>query len=443
MISKISNAKIDNKIIKEDIKPSFPQYENKWRKAVFFLCNEGFVLTLKKIFSVLRKANYETKITGAKINEIYDAVSYDGGKNYYVTDIVTDHKNWNNPFSYDFYNPIIVNNKYDRQLSVRTNNLFLYGSGSYARTYVDSSFKNSQLYCCVDYNDLILKSLKHKFKFRLNHVNETIDLWNKAIKPIGLICTFHSDHANIAYQLHQKNPNGFIFIEKPPVVTWKDIALIKELYNKGCKLEIGFNRRYTKFISKVKTLLGNSPKLITISVNELKITEDHWYYWQNQGTRITGNLCHWIDLCQYLINAKPIHITLLSSSKDEEDMILNIAYEDGSLASIIITDKGNNLRGVQELIEIKENGMTILIEDFIKMIIFFRNGRQQLYKSLYRDKGHNEMYKSFVKNVRSNSFKTKYQFNDFIATSFITLKTVEMLKNGLKTSDIRNFYKEL
>lgn len=441
MISKISNAKIDGKIIKEDIKPSFPEYKNKWKKALFFLFHEGFFLTLKKIFSVQRKMNYESKMTGAKINGIYDAVSYDSGENYYVTDIVTDQKKWKNPFSYDIYNPTIINNKYDKELSVRTNNLFLYGSGSYARTYVDNFFRKSQLYCCVDYNDLILKSLKHKFRFRSNHVNETFALWHEAIKPIGLICTYHSDHASIAYQLYQNNSNSIIFIEKPPVVTWEDMELIKELYNKGCKLEIGFNRRYARFIHKAKTLLGNFPKIITISVNELQITEDHWYYWQNQGTRISGNLCHWIDLCQYLTNAKPIHITLLPSSKSREDLVLSIAYEDGSLASIIITEKGNNLRGVQEVIEVKENGMTILIEDFIKMIIFSRDGRKKIYKSWYRDKGHNDMYNSFVQNVRSNSFKTKYQFNDFIATSFVTLKAVEMLNNGLKTIDIKNLDK--
>ena len=66
---------------------------------------------------------------------------------------------------------------------------------------------------------------------------------------------------------------------------------------------VGFNRRFSPFISKTKQLIENidSPKAFIMTVNSGFINPDHWVQDLDVGGgRILGEGCHFVDLLRYL-----------------------------------------------------------------------------------------------------------------------------------------------
>jgi predicted dehydrogenase len=215
-------------------------------------------------------------------------------------------------------------------------------------------------------------------------------------------------------------------------VTLEDIKLLSALYDKGAKIEIGYNRRFIPVNKKIKELYFNMPKAINISVKEILINESHWYLWNNQGTRVTGNLTHWLDLCVFWINGLPVEINLLKSSESDETIAITILFSEGSLVNIIVSDKGNSLRGVQEHIEIRTKEETLLINDYNTFTRIHKNGRKTTQRFLKRMKGHDAMYKHLTR-VYNGKSEINYTRTDLEVTALITYYITEMY-----TQDIKN-----
>ena len=134
-------------------------------------------------------------------------------------------------------------------------------------------------------------------------------------------------------------------------------------------LELGFNRRHNRLVKRARNLLAGEagPTSVFCIVREVPILPNHWYFWPNQGTRIAGNVCHWIDLGVFLIgeHADPERISLSppipstgSSAYCDGERVLTVIFSDGSLLTVAATDRGDDLRGVQETVEIRRGATT-------------------------------------------------------------------------------------
>jgi len=410
-----------------------PKTKNFFRKIIYFILREGLVMTIRKALSKMNAKNKISTSTYACIthDEKY-AISYDGGSSYYVSSNKINSLQWVNPFAYDELDQASLKNRGSILHPMKMkNSVFLIGCGDYSKTYSIKNFRKEKLLVAVDYNDALLEMLGGEFSYTFNADSQAMELYRKADWPVLLICSYHSDHVRQALDFYLCNKNSYIFIEKPPCVTKNDLNNLIHLYQENASIEIGFNRRYIPLFCEIKNLLEvGAPKFINITVNEVNILENHWYHWENQGTRITGNACHWIDLCQYLIDSRPISLVVESSNKNSDDCVIVICYENGSIANMMLSDKGNDLRGVQERIEIKESNKTIFIDDFICTEFTYKNGSRKKKKSFKRIKGHQLMYKEFIKNINSSNFSTKYPLEDLIYVAGVTMQASEMLLNG-------------
>ena len=154
---------------------------------------------------------------------------------------------------------------------------------------------------------------------------------------------------------------------------------------------------------------------------------------ENQGTRITGNACHWIDLCQFFLgdSVTPVELTLINSFCSKDDCILSVKYNNGSIASIALTDKGNNLRGVQEYIEVKQNNCTYIIDDFLSFTEIDNFGKKVKLRKLYRDKGHKKMYETFITDVQKGSISFQYSYDALEKVGTVTTLFSQMLKKDI------------
>lgn len=430
MIRLVSSDELRKEAITQWLLPADrPKQQHDIRKLIFFFFREGPRQTIAK---VLAKLNKQKKIDAQTIALRYDktnAISYDGGKNFYISDIPLD--TWSSPFSYDCHIEPKATLSYIPS-SGKKNSLYFVGYGDYAQTYsgILKHFCNPRM--LVEYNQTIINKLKKEFEFSSHSFFDLLAIWKTEIAPVAVLASYHSDHARQAFALWQGKPDSFIFIEKPPLVDYKDIELYRIMYSSGANIQIGFNRRYSPLVIKIKEhLIEGQPKFINISVNEVKISEHHWYFWPNQGTRITGNACHWIDICQYFVSQRPEKIVITSSKKSSDDCVLVISYFDGSLAVISLTDKGNDLRGVQESIEIKQTNCTYRLDDMLRLVIDQPGKSRKVFRKLIRDKGHKRMYESFARDVKHGVVQDQYPLTDLEIVSKLTYEFSRMLVNGI------------
>jgi len=315
--------------------------------------------------------------------------------------------------------------------------LFLIGAGAYANAYILpalTSHKNIHPHTIVDLNPALASITGKKFKFKHVYMDyqKALESMLECSDPLCVIATYHSTHVDIAEMAVRLNSKARLFMEKPPATTRSELDRLLQLRIGGAFIEIGYNRRYAPFVQKAYKIIseGKGPIVMTCLVKELSIPQTHWYYWPTQGTRITGNLCHWIDLAFFFIHSNPIHVTVNSpvGNCPGDEVSIFVEFQNGSRLTLMATEKGDRLRGVQEYIDIRRDDLTVVIDDFMKMIVS-KKGRQRVYRKLIRDKGHRRMYEQFIRNSLDKK-NPLYPDLDLATTTSLYLSISEMVKKG-------------
>ena len=322
--------------------------------------------------------------------------------------------------------------------------LFLAGAGVYSYTYILPMLRNVSFHTVMDRNPALAGYLGNAFGFLYwdTSCERGVQRLKTANIPILIIATYHSTHVPIVETALSVNTKTRILVEKPPVTTFGQLEKLIRWRKAGYFIEIGYNRRYAPMIRKAKYILSQrkGPITMTCIVREKSGTPlSHWYYWPTQGTRITGNLSHWIDLGVHIIAAKPIAFGFLAGSKEHpaDEPAITVTFDDGSMLVIIGSDRGNNLRGIQEFIDIRQGDLTIRIDDLNKMEIQKR-GYRKIYRSVIRDKGHARMYREFRFNCKVGE-EPKYPLRDLYISSKLYLDITDAALNGVKYCELHEY----
>lgn len=430
-----------------------PEVTDKLRKLIFFSQREGLVRTLKKILSkgdTFQLKKFQTIITVELNGKLLVNFSIQTSENsehfvvrneFFETDKSVTFQNSSKEQNFNQFIEILSENSVklpvseyaNQEVSYAEKAVFLYGLGDYARVYIAPNIKAENKAYCVDYNHTLATHYKENYKYGQFGLvaEESYSALENTKKPLAIIATYHSDHTRIAKEIFERNPSTFIFIEKPPCVTLQDIKTLTSLYDKGANLEIGYNRRFIPLNQKIRDAFYEQQKVITISVKEILINETHWYFWPNQGTRITGNLTHWLDLAVFWINGKPVEINMMASPSKDETMAVSVLFSEGSLVNITVSDKGNSLRGVQENIEVRTKTETVNIQDYTRYSWTSNNGHKKTVNKSIRNKGHDAMYKHLVK-AYHNKAEVKYTKEDLVKSATLTYYVSEMFTKGIR-----------
>jgi predicted dehydrogenase len=272
----------------------------------------------------------------------------------------------------------------------RGSEVYLFGLGGYARDTVLPRF-GDQVVAAVDYRAALLRR-QASWPFPVDATaDRALAQIADAVRPLVIIASYHSSHAPLAAAALTANPQARVFVEKPPAVSTADAATLTGLREQGCWIDVGYNRRYAPMSDRLRSIARQrqGPATLAISVKEVAVHRGHWYHWPGQGGRVTGNLCHWIDLAWDLVGS-PVEDVAVAGS--DERMAVTLAFADGSIASLVAATDGDALRGVQERIEFRGNGVVAVIDDYTRFELT-RRGRRQVWRRLQRDKGHDAMYR--------------------------------------------------
>jgi len=139
-----------------------------------------------------------------------------------------------------------------------------------------------------------------------------------------LIATRHNLHASMTIEALQSGKN--VFVEKPLCLTDEELEQIASLpavtRSDGPTVTVGFNRRFSPFAQKMKTLLGNAgtPIHVVATMNAGHIPANAWVHdLKVGGGRIVGEACHFIDLITFLTGSKVVSVCMNALGTQPEE----------------------------------------------------------------------------------------------------------------------------
>ena len=318
------------------------------------------------------------------------------------------------------------------------------GAGDYTRTEIIPALRRARLslYAVANREPQIAAMVGREYGFVLATTDSERAIAETPAPGLVVVATAHDSHSHLASAALKAGHR--VFVEKPPAVTPEDVhRLAAVMRSNPGSVEIGFNRRYHPLVRRARARLRqeSGPTSISCIVKELIFEPDHWYFWPNQGTRITGNLCHWIDLAVFLLEGRPMPVSLTLSPRmpgtepgSDEERVLTVTFEDGSLLTVLGTTRGDDIRGVQEQIDIRRGRTTITIDDLWKMRI--RSGGIERYsRTLFRDKAHTTMYREALGRIVAGQ-PSVYPVRDMIVVSAIQIAASDLARTDERAAEL-------
>lgn len=205
------------------------------------------------------------------------------------------------------------------------------------------------------------------------------------------IASNHATHAEYAIAALEQGKH--VHIEKPHVVN-KDqlIRLCQTMERSSGRVALGFNRTKCRMFQRLQESLNSQsgPLMLNWFVAGHEIAPEHWYFKEEEGGRVLGNLCHWTDFIYNLIPADrryPITIQPTRGEKSDCDIAVTYLFGDGSIAAITFSAKGHTFEGVRERFAAHRGNVLIAMDDFKRLVIEDVE-RKKVIAPIFRDHGH-------------------------------------------------------
>lgn len=314
------------------------------------------------------------------------------------------------------------------------------GAGNYASRMLIPAFKAAG----AQFNSIVtsggINGVIHgeKAGFAEASTNVEVMLADNNTNTVAIV-TRHNTHARFAALALNAGKN--VFVEKPLAITLEELETVEAAYREAHKaghkphLMVGFNRRFSPHIQKMKELLDtiNEPKSFMMTMNAGAIPADHWTQdLQVGGGRIIGEACHYIDLMRYLANSKIVSIqarrmgdtSVIAVTEDKAAFILGFA--DGSFGTINYLANGA-ASFPKERIEAFAAGRVLQLDNFLKLKGYGWSNfkKMNLWK---QDKGQNACAAAFLSAIETGK-KTPISAEEVFKVARLTIEVTEQLRN--------------
>ena len=215
----------------------------------------------------------------------------------------------------------------------------------------------------------------------------------------------HASHAG--YAVRAIRAGKHVHIEKPHVVDRSQLLDLCRAMNDSnrSRVRLGFNRPLSPIARTVLSALKSQsgPASMNWYVTGHSLEEDHWYLNPGEGGRVLGNLCHWIEFVYQAVPPEhrfPIDIFPIPPDLKSKDLSVILRFGDGSVASLVFTEKGASSEGVRERFSASKGQAIVTIDDFksATVDVGFRKTRISHW---HRELGHRELIESSYEMARN------------------------------------------
>ncbi len=315
--------------------------------------------------------------------------------------------------------------------------LGMIGAGGYAQKVLLPNFKAAGVEFCsiASASGVSARDVGTKYGFArfLSDAQSVID---DDETNLIVIATRHGSHAELATRALSAGKH--VFLEKPLALNDAELdGLLEAAARSEGQLLVGFNRRFSPLAARAKEVFQGrqSPLSIVYRVNAGRIPRDHWTQdRQEGGGRIVGEVCHFVDLMQFLTGAEPVRVFAEavnaggSETVSEDSVIITLQFADGSNGVIAYLAEGDKSL-TKEHIEIFGEGKTFVIEDF-RSGKLYAGGREKKETLGQQDKGQREALRVACA-VVSEGRPAPISLRELEATTRATFRIIDSLRTGL------------
>lgn len=267
---------------------------------------------------------------------------------------------------------------------------------------------------------------KYDFKYITTDSDEIFK--NSQINSV-FVTTQHNKHASAVIKAIENKKH--CFVEKPLCIYEEELEAIKEIYTGKTVVQVGFNRRFSPMVEKMKKTVSGQIS-VNYRVNAGIIPKDVWIQDKTiGGGRIIGEVCHFIDTCSYLIGSEVESVFATTVNKNdqsipnEDNVNIVLNYKNGSTATINYYAYGDSTMS-KEYIEVFGNGVSMQMNDFRELIVY-KGGKVSKEKSANQDKGFVNEFKAFKEAVKSGN--EAIGFESIYNTTKTTFKILESIRS--------------
>jgi hypothetical protein len=202
----------------------------------------------------------------------------------------------------------------------------------------------------------------------------------------------------------------------------------------GRVVGLGFNRPHSRIGELIKRQLDtqSGPAMLSWFVVGHDIPPNHWYFREEEGGRVLGNLCHWTDFIYHMIapeNRYPITIRPTRGEKADCDIAVTYTFGDGTLAVITFSEKGHTFEGVREHFAAHRGHLLVAMDDF-QYLTLERVDKKHRLSLRFRDHGHERVIKRSYDTARMQEQYTGCSIQYVWEAGELFLKTKQSLEEN-------------
>ena len=274
------------------------------------------------------------------------------------------------------------------------------------------------------------------FAYAVSSADDVIDDPEVNLVVVG---TRHDLHAELATRALEKNKH--VFVEKPLALNDHELdQVVEAAANSHGQLMVGFNRRFSPLARQARGFFAGrtTPLSISYRVNAGRLPKDHWLQAAQQGGgRIIGEVCHFIDLMQFLADAPPVSVfaeAVRGKSEqilDSDSVFITLRFADGSNGCVAFLSEGDNGMS-KERVEIFGAGRTFVIDDFRRASVY-KNGREDQVSLRTQDKGQADEVRILCSNLLEGQ-AAPISLDELVTTTRATFRAVDSLRTGQRIS---------
>jgi polar amino acid transport system substrate-binding protein len=310
------------------------------------------------------------------------------------------------------------------------------GAGVYAQAMLLPFYKDEgvDFRAITTASGVTARDIAEKYGFNYCAANAD-DVLDDSDVNLVVVATRHDLHAELARRALLNGKH--VFVEKPLALSDEELnGVLDAAANSEGRLMVGYNRRFSPLARAAREFFNGrqAPLSISYRVNAGRIPKSHWLQDPREGGgRIIGEVCHFVDMMQFLtgalvtrVYAEPF-VSRNQEMVDEDNVFITLRFSDGSNGAIAYLSEGDKAMP-KERVEIFSEGKSFVLDDF-RSATAYRNGREEHTKPRQQDKGQADETRA-VCNVVLTGSPAPISLDDLAATTRATFRIRESLRTG-------------
>jgi polar amino acid transport system substrate-binding protein len=251
------------------------------------------------------------------------------------------------------------------------------------------------------------------------------------------VLTRHNSHAELASEaLRAGKP---VFVEKPLDISGEQLEHLIATYNglsqEGRRpfLMVGFNRRFSPAAAQAHRFVGASgdSAVVLIRCNAGPVPADSWVHHPEEGGgQIVGEVCHFVDLLQYLTGGRPQRVFAAAAPTPGhtcDALCISLQMDNGAAGSIVYAANGDKAFP-RERVEVFAHGAVFVIDNFRSTETVI-GGRRRRRRGWAVDRGHRAELEAFFAALRDGG-EPPVPFESYVATTLATFAVETSISRG-------------